>query len=155
MKFGNKHLLLFLGGALAIAPAQAALAAQNTASAPAPARVVGSVTAINGNTLTVKPDTGAPVIFTVSDNAKILETQPGAKTLAGATPVQLSGIAVGDRVLAALHSENGAVTATTVIAMKKAAVTQHQAAEAADWQRRGVGGLVKSVDTTAGTVTIA
>jgi hypothetical protein len=155
MRFGNKHLFVFLAGALAIAPAQAALAAQNTASAPSPARVVGSVTAINGNTLTVKPDTGAPVTFTVSDKAKILETQPGAKTLAGATPVELSGIAVGDRVLAALHSENGAVIATTVIAMKKTAVTQHQAAEAADWQRRGVGGLVKSVDTTAGIVTIA
>ncbi len=155
MRFGNKHLFLFLIGALAIAPAQATLAAQNTASASAPARVVGSVTAINGNTVTVKPDTGAPVTFTVSDTAKILETQPGAKTLAGATPVQLSGITVGDRVLAALHSENGSVTATTLIAMKRAAVTQHQAAEAADWQRRGVGGLVKSVDSAAGTVTIA
>jgi len=155
MRFGNKHLFLFLAGALAVAPAQAALAAQNTGSAPAPARVVGSVTAINGNTLTVKPDTGAPVTFTVSDKAKILETQPGAKTLAGATPVQLSGITVGDRVLAALHSESGSTTATTVIAMKRAAVTQHQAAEAADWQRRGVGGLVKSVDSAAGTVTIA
>lgn len=155
MKFGNKHLFLFLAGALAVAPVQAALAAQNTASAPAPARVVGSVTAINGNTLTVKPDTGAAVTFTVNENAKILETQPGAKTLAGATPVQLSGIAIGDRVLAALHSENGSVTATTLIAMKKAAVTQHQAAEAADWQRRGVGGLVKSVDSAAGTITIA
>lgn len=155
MRFSNKHLYLFLAGALAVAPAQAVLAAQNTASAPAPARVVGSVTAINGNTLTVKPDTGAPVTFTVSDKAKILETQPGAKSLAGATPVQLSSIAVGDRVLAALHSENGSQTATTVIAMKKAAVTQHQAAEEADWQRRGVGGLVKSVDTAAGTVTIA
>jgi hypothetical protein len=39
--------------------------------------------------------------------------------------------------------------------MKRAAVTQHQAAEAADWQRRGVGGLVKSVDSATGTVTIA
>lgn len=156
MRFG-KHLLLILAGALAIAPAQSALAAQTAASTPSPARVVGSVTAINGTVLTVKPDTGAPVTFQVSVDAKILETQPGAKTLAGATPVQLSNIAIGDRVLALMQpGENASqLTARTVIAMKQAAVQQHQQAEKADWQRRGVGGLVKSVDATAGTITIA
>lgn len=157
MKLGNIKFVFFLAGALALAPTEAALAAQNSANTAAPSRVVGSVTAINGQSITVKPDTGAPVTFTVGGNAKILETEPGAKTLAGASPIQLSGIAVGDRVLAALQpgSDGGAPTATTVIAMKHAALAQRQAAEEADWRKRGVGGLVKSVDAAAGTVTIA
>lgn len=157
MKLGNLNLAFFLAGALAVAPAQAALAAQNSANATSPSRVVGSVTAIHGQSITVKPDSGAPVTFTVGEDAKILETQPGAKTLGGATAIPLSGIAVGDRVLAALHAadDGSAPTATTVIAMKQAAVAEHQEAEEAEWQKNGVGGLVKSVDATAGTVTIA
>jgi len=141
-------VLLALAGISAMAYAQD--------QAQAPTRVVGSVTAINGQSLTIKPDTGAPMTFTVSDGARILETQPGAKTLAGATPIPLSGVSVGDRILAVLHpSSTGAgMTATTLVAMKAAAVAQRQEAEEAAW-RHSVGGLVKAVDTATGTITIA
>lgn len=151
MRFGKAHFSFLLAGALAVSPL--VMAAQTAA----PGRVVGSVTSIHGSSVTVKPDQGAAVTFTVPENARILETQPGAKSLAGATAIPLSGIAVGDRVLAALSpSANGAVaTATTLIAMKQAALAQRQQAEEADWQKRGVGGLVKSVDSAAGTITIA
>lgn len=123
----------------------------------APTRIVGTVTAVNGQSVTVQPDTGAPVTLTVMDGARVLETQPGAKTLAGATPIQLADVAVGDRILAAVRTsaDGSGLTASTLIAMKQAAVTEHQKAEEADWQRRGVGGLVKSVDAGTGTVTIA
>lgn len=153
MRLCSISLFLALAGTGVLASAQEA-----TPSAPsAPSRVVGSVTAINGQSLTVKPDSGAPVTFTVSDNARILETQPGAKNLAGATPIQLSGIAVGDRILAAVRpsSDGSTMTATTLIAMKQAALAEHQQAEQADWQRRGVGGLVKTVDATSGAITVA
>ena len=134
-----------------------ASAAIVSAQQTAPTRIVGTVTAVNGKSVTVQPDTGAPVTLTISDDARILETQPGAKTLAGATPVQLTDIAVGDRILAAVRpsADGSGLTASTLIAMKQAAVTEHQKAQEADWQRRGTGGLVKSVDTAAGTVTIA
>lgn len=152
MRFRTIPLFLAVASIGALAPAQAASQAQSP-----PARIVGSVTAISGQSLTIKPDNGAPVTFTVSDNARILETQPGAKTLAGATPIQLSGIGVGDRILAAVRpsADGSAMTATTLIAMKGAAVTEHQQVEQADWQRRGVGGLVKTVDPANGMVTIA
>jgi hypothetical protein len=137
--------------------ALASIASPALAQQAAPQRVVGAVTAVSGQSLTVKPDTGAPVTFTVSDNARVLETQPGAKTLAGATPISISSIAVGDRVLAMLHpsADGSAATATTLIAMKQSDLAQHQQADQADWQRRGVGGLVKTVDAATGTVTIA
>lgn len=159
MRFGKVNLSFFLvfAGALAVSPAPVCHAAQTAAAPAAPSRVVGSVTAINGQSMTVKLDSGAPVTFTVSDKTRILETQPGAKTLSGATPIQINGVAVGDRVLAALQpaADGSAPAATTVIAMKQAALAQHQQAEEADWQKRGVGGLVKAVDAAAGTVTIA
>jgi hypothetical protein len=47
------------------------------------------------------------------------------------------------------------MTVTTLIAMKQSALAQHQQAEQADWQHRGVGGLVKSVDAATGTITVA
>src|SRR5690348_11634579 len=72
MRFSSKYLFIFLAGALAIAPAEAALAAQSSASSASPTRVVGSVTAISGQSVTVKPDSGAPVTFTVGDSARIL-----------------------------------------------------------------------------------
>lgn len=134
-----------------------ALISSAQTQAAAPTRIVGSVTAINGQSLTVKPDNGAPVTLTVGDNARILETQPGAKTLAGATPIQISGISVGDRVLAAVQSSAGSssLTATVVICMKQTAIAQRRQAEEAAWQREGVGGLVKTVDPATGTITIA
>jgi hypothetical protein len=133
-----------------------ALAAQGQEAAPQASRLVGAITAINGKSLTVKPDSGAPTTVTVSDSAHILQTAPGAKTLAGATPIQLSDLAVGDRVLIAVHAgTDGAPVATTVVALKQAEIAQAQQAEQADWQRRGVSGLVKTVDAAAGTVTIA
>jgi hypothetical protein len=140
-------------GLVSLLPAHAACAQTQAA----PTRIVGSVTAINGQSFTVKPDTGAPVTFTVGDTARVLETQPGATTLAGATPIQLSNITVGDRILAVVHpsADGSTMTATTLIAMKQSDVAQHQQAEQADWQRRGAGGLVKTIDQATGTITVA
>jgi Domain of unknown function (DUF5666) len=158
MRFSSIPLFLLLASAGTSATAPPAYAAQAASQTPAaPTRVVGSVTAISGQSITVKPDKGEPVTLTIADTARILETQPGAKTLAGATPIQLSGVAVGDRILAAVHpsADGSGLTATTLIAMKQSAIAERRKAEEADWQRRGVGGLVKTVDDATGTLTIA
>ena len=128
------------------------------AQAPAPAnRILGSITSIDGKSLTIKPDSGASSTVTVSDTARLLRTAPGAKTLAGATPIQFGDLAVGDRVLVVLApaADGSAATATTVIAMKQGDIAQKQQADQADWQRRGTGGIVKSVDAAANTVTVS
>lgn len=151
MRFRAIPLVLALAGGVTVSAQTAAPQAQT-----APARIVGTVTAVNGQSVTVQPDSGVPVTLTVMDGARVLETQPGAKTLVGATPIQLTDIAVGDRILAAVRTsaDGSGLAASTLIAMKQAAVTEHQKAEEADWQRRGAGGLVKSVDAAAGTVTV-
>jgi hypothetical protein len=115
------------------------------------------IVSVEGKSLTVKPDSGAQVTITVGDGARIAQAAPDAKTLAGATPIQVTDLAVGDRVLIALHPapDGSGTVATTVIAMKQADLAKKQQAEQSDWQRRGVGGVVKSVDAAASTVTIA
>ncbi len=133
-------LVIAMGSALAV-----------TAFAQTPTRIVGAVTAVSGRTLTIKPDSGAPSTVTVSDTARILRSAPGAKKLSDATPIAFTDLAVGDRVLVVVKGDS----ATTVVAMKQADIAQKQQAEAADWQRRGTSGLVKTVDAGAGTVTIA
>lgn len=152
MRFSSIALFAALAGFTVLAPAAPICAAQAPAT---PSRVVGSVTAVGAGTLTVKPDNGAPITITVSSDARILETQPGAKTLAGATHIQLSGIAVGDRVLAAVQpsASGSSPAATMIICMKQSAIAQRRQAEEAAW-RQGIGGLVKTVDAATGTITV-
>lgn len=116
-------------------------------------RVIGTVSAVNGNSVTVKTDAGATQTVTIADAARILRTAPGQKTLAGAEKITAGDIAAGDRVLMAVSGEPAA--ATVVIVNKASDIAAMQQKDQAEWQHRGVGGLVKSVDPTAGSLTIA
>ena len=120
--------------------------------AGASSRVLGTATAVSGNTVTVKTDTGTTEQVTVPDTARILKTAPGQKTLAGATKLAVSDIGTGDRLLMVVAGNPP--TATIVVVNKASDIAAMQAKEQADWQRRGVGGLVKTVNAAAGTVTI-
>src|SRR5271166_6217835 len=71
--------------------------AQETASGTL-ARRIGSVKAINGNTLTLTPDSGSDITVTMQPNARILRIAPGEKDLKNATPVQLQDLQIGDRI---------------------------------------------------------
>lgn len=149
-------VLAGLGNASPHAIAQATPGQQPAAQAAKPMRLVGSITAIDGKSITVKPDTGEPSTVTVSDAARIVRTA-STTTLAGATPIQLTDLTVGDRVLVLVRpgADGAAPMATAVVAMKKADIAQQQATENADWQRRGVAGVVKTVDPATNSVTIA
>ncbi|MBT9332887.1 DUF5666 domain-containing protein [Paracidobacterium acidisoli] len=138
--------------AFAKSPAPAAAQAATGTSS----HVIGTVASISGNTLTLNTGNGASTSVTVSDSTRLLRTEPGQKTLAGAAKIALTDLAVGDRVLVMFtpSSDSSPAAATAVIAMKQSDIAQKQQAERADWQRRGVGGLVKSVDSTAGSITL-
>ncbi|MEO6965362.1 MAG: hypothetical protein ABI076_05625 [Acidobacteriaceae bacterium] len=151
-------LVLFGGLGYILAPAAPTIHAQQAATQQTgPTRVVGAITAINGKSLTVKPDSAAPTTVTVSDTAHILRSAPGAKTVASATPIHLTDLVVGDRVLMAVRPapDGSGPMATVIIAMTQADVTKQHLAEEEDWQRRGVGGIAKAVDPATGAVTIA
>lgn len=128
-----------------------------TGGAAAAAKPIGTIKTISGNAITLASDAGPVFNVSVDDSAKILRIEPGAKDLKNASPMQLQDLQVGDRimVLGKVSDDGHSVVATAVVAMKKADVTSKQERDRQDWQRRGVGGLVNTVDPAAGTITIS
>ena len=86
----------------------------------------------------------------------VVRAPPGAKDLKTATKISVSDISVGDRVLVRgkVSDDQKSVAATSVIVMNKADVASAHEAERMDWQRRGIGGLVKAVNPEAKEATI-
>jgi len=123
-------------------------------SAP-PSRVLGTVQAIKDKTLTVLSDSGTASTVSIADATKLLQIEPGKTDLKEATPLALADLQPGDRVLVrgVLSDDGKTLRAASLIAMKKAAISEKQNKERGEWQR-GVGGLVKSIDPTAQAVVL-
>jgi hypothetical protein len=132
-------------------------AQQPAAPNAAAKQVVGAIKAISGNSISVTLDQGATVNVTVQDGAQFLRVEPGQTDLKSAVPMQLSDLQVGDRVLVRgkVSDDSKSLTANRIIAMKHEDVAAKQAKEREDWQKRGIGGLVSSVDTANGTITVS
>lgn len=123
--------------------------------APPSPRVLGTVQAINGKSLTVISDSGAASAVSIEDTTRLLQIEPGKTDLKEATPLALTDLQPGDRVLVrgVMAGDGKTLRAASLIAMKKAAISEKQNKERAEWQR-GVGGLVKTVDPAAQTVVL-
>ena len=126
------------------------------ANAQASARYLGTITAISGNTLTVKPDAGDARQVEVPSSAPIKRIAPGQKDLSTAETIQFSDLATGDRVLVKLDPDapGPPPQAAQIIAIKQADVAQKQEKDREEWQKHGVGGLVKSVDAASGVIAL-
>ncbi len=141
---------------VSIALLAALLTAAPLIGAQAPVRFLGTVTAINGTTLTVKTDAGEVHQVDVPTTAVLKQIAPGEKDLSTAIVIEFNSLATGDRVLVKLDPKapEGAQVASQIIAVKQADLAKKQEQEREDWQRRGVGGLVKSVDSTGGVIVL-
>jgi hypothetical protein len=155
--------LLILTMGLATIPVQAAVARPlqppaNQAQTQSPlTQQVGTVKAINGNTLTLTPDSGSDMTVTVQDTTKIVQVAPGQKDLKSAVPIHLTDLQPGDRILVRSRPSPDAKSAVAVgiIAMKSTDLEAKKTQDTEDWQKRGIGGLVSAVDRAAGTITIS
>jgi len=118
---------------------------------------VGTVKAINGNEITLQTDSGTQVSILIQDSTRILRTAPGQTSLKDATPMQLQELQVGDRMLIrGTASDDGkSVVAISAVVMKQSDVAARQEQQRQDWQKRGVGGLVKSIDPVTGTIQLS
>jgi hypothetical protein len=148
-----------VGGTLApICVASTATGQQTQDAGPnAIARRIGAIKTINGNAITLTPDSGPEVAVTVQPNARLLRMAPGDKDLKNATPLQLTDLQVGDTVRVRGYSSTDAksINALEVIVITRAAVQAVSDQVRQDWQKRGVGGLVDSVDLATGNVTLS
>ncbi|HEY3975311.1 MAG TPA: DUF5666 domain-containing protein [Candidatus Sulfotelmatobacter sp.] len=130
--------------------------AQNAGQA-AVAKRIGTIKAINGNTITLAAEAGAEVAVTVQPNARILRIAPGEKDLKNATPIQLQELQVGDTIRARGHASDDGKTlaALEIIVITRSTVAAVGEQIRQDWQKRGMGGLVCALDENTGTITVA
>jgi hypothetical protein len=149
--------LAVIGGAAIEPVTQLTAQGAQTAPAQAPsAKSLGTIKSISGNTITLTTDSG-DVAVVVQDGAKLVRIAPGHKDLKDAVTIQLQELLPGDRILVRgkLADDGKSVLAVSVIAMKKADITEKQAHEREEWQKRGTAGLVSSVDTAANTIVVS
>src|SRR5246127_5621790 len=128
--------------------------------AAAPAKtppILGTIKTIAGDSLSVATDAGAETKVTVTSATKLLRVPPGSKDLSQAEAIPFSEFQQGDRVLVRLRcaGDPPVCEAGSVIAMKKSDIAEKQSHEREEWQRHGIGGLVKSVDAAHGTIIIS
>jgi hypothetical protein len=120
------------------------------------AKRIGTVKAVNGSTLTLD-SSGSEVAVDVQPGARILQLAPGAKDLKDATPLQLQDLKPGDTIRARGPSsaDGKSIAALEIIVITRAAVAAVSDQVRQDWQKRGAGGRVESVDAATGDVVVA
>jgi len=120
------------------------------------AKSIGTIKAINGNAITLAPASGPEIAVTVQPTARLLRLASGDKDLKNASTIQVQDLQVGDTIrVRGLASDDGrSMAALEVIVITHAAVAAVSDQMRQDWQKRGLGGVVNSVDAAGGTVTI-
>ena len=155
MERSNRKHAGILVALLAIVAATAMQASFAYAQAAAQ-RFVGTITAIAGDTLTIKTDAGEIHQVAIPSSAVIKQLAPGQRDLSGAQTIKLTDLATGDRALVKLdpNATGNPAQALQIVAMKQTDIAQQQQKDREDWQRNGADGLVKSVDPANGVVVI-
>jgi hypothetical protein len=154
-----RPIVVFMSMVLGAADGVSAGAGQQTqqpASNPA-TRPVGTIKSITGKTIVLTTNAGPEVTVQVQEDARLVRVEPGEKDLKNAAPLQLQDLQAGDRILVrgTMADDGKTVLGASIIAIKSADIAAKQAHERDEWQRHGVGGLVKSVDTAGGAITIS
>src|SRR5215813_14100867 len=121
-------------------------------------RPIGVVLTIDSaaKRVTIKTDGGPEMTIVFEEATRFLRVAPGAKDLENAAPVSAPELAVGDRILARGRNggDPGSFVAASIIVMSKGDIARKHAAERAEWEKRGVGGMITAIDSAAKEITI-
>ena len=105
MKTVLRHVALVAAvylGIGAVTPSVTGAAERQAVAPPAaqsPARPVGTIKSISGNTITLTTDAGSDVTVLVQDATKLVRIAPGQKDLKDAAPIALADLQTGDRTV--------------------------------------------------------
>ncbi len=131
------------------------LAPVSWAQEAAVGRALGVVTKMDaaGRQVTLKTSTG-DIAVTVDAKAKVLRVAPGATNLSSAAAIELRDIHEGDRLRARgrMAEDQKSLAAMEIVVISQSDIASRQAAERADWDRRGATGIV--AEATAASITI-
>jgi hypothetical protein len=121
--------------------------------------VIGEVKAIDAatNQMQVRSDNGVIATVGINDKTQYKRMAPGAKSLTGATDVTLAEVGQGDRIWARWRSGTDQKTtpAAQLVIMSKADLAKKQQQDRAEWQKRGVSGIVASVNPSTQEITVS
>jgi len=121
--------------------------------------VIGEVKALDAaaNQIIVRGDNGVLVTVNLSDKTTYVRLAPGEKSLTNAAKITLAEVGSGDRVWARgkLAADQKTVPAVQVVVMSKADLAKKQEQERAEWRRRGVSGIVASVNPSTQEITVS
>lgn len=129
---------------LAIQALSALALAFSCAAQPTATSMVGTVAGFGTGTpsIVVKADNGQSVAARLTPDTIAQRIVPGEKDLKKAVSVQVSDLAIGDRVLLTMDGEAGG--ALRIIVMSATDISKRNEADRLEWTRRGVNGIVAS-----------
>ncbi len=132
----------------------AAALAQTPATAPK--SVIGEVTAIDAAAKQIKIKADNATVYTVNleDGTSFMRIPPGETDVKKATKIAVTDIHDGDRMLARGIITETNIAARTVIIMTKTDLAQRDAKEQAEWQRRGITGIVTALNADTKEITV-
>jgi hypothetical protein len=112
------------------------------AQAPAARSFVGTVTAFKVEALAmeVKPDAGDAVAVTFTTETIVQRVAAGEKDLKKASPIKITDVAMGDRVLVSLAA--GTTQARRIVVMSATDIAKRNEQDTQDWMKRGLSGIV-------------
>src|ERR1700733_7924529 len=124
----------------------------------APKPVYATVTKIDAaaKQIVVKADSGAEVDVTLAAKHSLRKIALGETDLRKAATIELTDIAVGDRVMVrgVESADQKMMTASLILVMSSSDVAKKQDEERADWDKRGVKGIVTAVSPESVTLNV-
>jgi hypothetical protein len=107
-----------------------------------PERMVGTVASIvfDKATVEVKGQDGTLVTLNLTSDTILQRVAPGEKSLKNAETIQISDIAIGDKVL--VNSDPATASARRLVVMSATAITKRDESDRAAWTTHGISGIV-------------
>src|SRR3989440_7583437 len=155
-----KSLKLLLSLVIVLGAA-GALWAQTATPSPAAQipGVIGEVKNIDTatNQMIVRAESGVLSTVILNEETQYKRMAPGARSLTGAADITLADVGSGDRVWARWRpgTDQTTVPAAQLVVMSKADLAKKQEAERAEWRKRGVSGIVSSVNPSTREITVS
>ena len=120
------------------------LALSVSAFAQTPKAILGSITAFKAEDalVVVKPDNTDAVDVKLTPETIFQRVAPGERDLKKAAAMNMTDMALGDRVLVSFKT--GTTEAARILVMSATDITRRNEADRLDWNKRGLSGVVAS-----------
>ncbi len=116
--------------------------------------VLGTVTEFKANAfeMGVKSDAGETLFLSFGTETEVVQVPPGERDLGKATPISVTGILPGDRVMVSFAA--GMREARRIVLISSRDIAARNEAEKLDWKKRGISGIAVSQKGSEITVEI-